>query len=160
MKWLNKSHQRGTLEHAVPSTLSLVTDSCSSFRAWLFREGLLDLHTKSVLDSTVDSSLMGLCILSMISLIFFFFKPVLLWLWSSNRAGFVSVCLLPCSCQGLPQNPICNNHSVPYLLSDTFSGPAFLMMYSAYKLNKQGDNIQPWRIPFPIWNRSLFHVQF
>ena len=23
------------------------------------------------------------------------------------------------------------------------------MMYSAYKLNKQGDNIQPWHIPFP-----------
>ena len=31
------------------------------------------------------------------------------------------------------------------------SSPAFLMMYSAYKLNKQGDNIQPWRTPFPIW---------
>ena len=28
-------------------------------------------------------------------------------------------------------------------------------MYSAYKLNKQGDNIQPWRTPFPIWNRSV-----
>ena len=28
----------------------------------------------------------------------------------------------------------------------------FLMMYSAYKLNKQGANIQPWRTPFPIWN--------
>ena len=26
--------------------------------------------------------------------------------------------------------------------------PAFLMMYSAYKLNKQADNIQPWRTPF------------
>ena len=26
-------------------------------------------------------------------------------------------------------------------------------MYPAYKLNKQGDNIQPWRIPFPIWNQ-------
>ena len=24
------------------------------------------------------------------------------------------------------------------------------MMYSAYKLNKQGDNIQPWGTPFPI----------
>ena len=24
------------------------------------------------------------------------------------------------------------------------SSPVFLMMYSAYKLNKQGDNIQPW----------------
>ena len=32
------------------------------------------------------------------------------------------------------------------------SSPAFLMMYSAYKLSKQGDNIQPWRTPFPIWN--------
>ena len=29
--------------------------------------------------------------------------------------------------------------------------PAFRMMYSAYKLNKQGDNIQP----FPIWNQSV-----
>ena len=33
--------------------------------------------------------------------------------------------------------------------------PAFLMMYSAYKLNKPGDNIQPWRTPFPIWNQSV-----
>jgi len=32
-----------------------------------------------------------------------------------------------------------------------FFQPAFLMMYSAYKLNKQGDNIHPWRTPFPIW---------
>ena len=29
------------------------------------------------------------------------------------------------------------------------------MMYSAYKLNKQGDNIQPWCIPFPNWNQSV-----
>ena len=28
-------------------------------------------------------------------------------------------------------------------------------MYSAYKLNKQGDNIQPWHTPFPIWNQSV-----
>ena len=34
------------------------------------------------------------------------------------------------------------------------SSPAFHMMYSAYKLNKQGDNIQPWCTPFPIWNQS------
>ena len=33
------------------------------------------------------------------------------------------------------------------------SSLAFHMMYSAYKLNKQGDNIQPWHIPFPIWER-------
>ena len=29
------------------------------------------------------------------------------------------------------------------------------MMYSAYKLNKQGDNIQPWRTPFPTLNQSV-----
>ena len=37
-----------------------------------------------------------------------------------------------------------------------YSSPVFLMMYSAYKLNKQGDNIQPWCTPFPIWNQSVF----
>ena len=35
------------------------------------------------------------------------------------------------------------------------SSPAFLMVYSAYKLNKQGDNIQPWWTPFPIWSQSV-----
>ena len=35
------------------------------------------------------------------------------------------------------------------------SGPAFLMMHSAYKLNKQGDNIQLLHSPFPIWNQSV-----
>ena len=28
-------------------------------------------------------------------------------------------------------------------------------MYSACKLNKQGDNIQPQHTPFPIWNQSV-----
>ena len=35
------------------------------------------------------------------------------------------------------------------------SSPAFHMMYSAYKLSKQGDNIQPWRTPLPIWRQSV-----
>ena len=33
--------------------------------------------------------------------------------------------------------------------------PAFLMMYSAFKLNKQGDNVQSWCTPCPIWNQSI-----
>ena len=33
--------------------------------------------------------------------------------------------------------------------------PAFHVMYSEYRLNKQGDNIQPWHTPFPIWNQSV-----
>ena len=35
------------------------------------------------------------------------------------------------------------------------SNLAFHMMYSAYKLSKQGGNIQPWRTPFCIWNRPV-----
>ena len=35
------------------------------------------------------------------------------------------------------------------------SSPVFCVMYSAYKLNKQGDNTQPWCTPFPIWNQSV-----
>ena len=35
------------------------------------------------------------------------------------------------------------------------SSAAFLMMFSVYKLNNQGDNIQPWCAPFPIWNQCV-----
>ena len=33
-------------------------------------------------------------------------------------------------------------------------------MYSAYKLNKQGDNKLPWCTPFPIWNQSVVPCPF
>ena len=36
---------------------------------------------------------------------------------------------------------------------------AFHMTYSACKLNRQGDNIQAWCIPFPIWNQSILENQ-
>ena len=35
------------------------------------------------------------------------------------------------------------------------SSLAFCMMYSAYKLNKQGDNIKSLCTPFPLWNQSV-----
>ena len=40
------------------------------------------------------------------------------------------------------------------------SSPAFHMMYSAYKLKRQGDSIQPWHTPFPIWNQSVLCSMF
>ena len=36
-----------------------------------------------------------------------------------------------------------------------FISLAFCMMYSAYKLNKKGDSVQPWCTSFPIWNQSI-----
>ena len=35
------------------------------------------------------------------------------------------------------------------------SSQAFHVMNSAYKLNKKGDRIQPWRTSSPIWNQSV-----
>ena len=35
------------------------------------------------------------------------------------------------------------------------SSLAFRLMYSACKLNKQGDYIQPWHNPFPVLNQSV-----
>ena len=32
---------------------------------------------------------------------------------------------------------------------------AFHMIYSAYMLNKHGDNIEPWHTLFPSWNQSV-----
>ena len=42
-----------------------------------------------------------------------------------------------------------------FILACASSSPAFLMMYSAHKLNKQGDSMQAWRTPFLIWNQSI-----
>ena len=52
---------------------------------------------------------------------------------------------------------ICSSSFLPAILipACASSSPAFLMIYSAYKLNKQGDNIHPWHTPFPIWNQSV-----
>ena len=46
------------------------------------------------------------------------------------------------------------------ILACASSSPTFHVMYSAYKLNKMGDNIQPWHIAFQIWNQSLVPCLF
>ena len=45
--------------------------------------------------------------------------------------------------------PVCN-----------FPSLVFLMMCSAYRLNKQGNSRQPCRIPFSILNHSVVHTGF
>ena len=51
---------------------------------------------------------------------------------------------------------------LPAILIPAFasSSLAFCLIYSAYKLNKQGDNTQPWCTPFPIWNQSVVPCLF
>ena len=80
-------------------------------------------------------------------------------LWLSSRGSLVLLCFLP---KGWCHLHIWGYWYSPGNLDSTVcsSSPAFLMMYSAYKLNKQGDKIQPWCTPLPIWNSLFFHVQF
>ena len=40
------------------------------------------------------------------------------------------------------------------------SSPGFYIMYSAYKIIKQGDNKHPWGTPCQFGASLLFHVQF
>ena len=47
------------------------------------------------------------------------------------------------------------SHSILIPACDS-SSPVFHMLYSAYKLNQQGGNIQPWCTPFLILNQSVF----
>ena len=63
-----------------------------------------------------------------------------------------------------PRPPTSGSPYTPFLiisLSHIFeailipASPAFLMICSACKLNKQGDNTQPWRTPFLILNQSV-----
>ena len=47
---------------------------------------------------------------------------------------------------------------LPAVLIPTYASSSLAfqnMMYSACKLNKQGNNTQPWGTPFPIWNQSV-----
>ena len=84
------------------------------------------------------------------------FKPTL----SPSSFIFIKRLYSSCSLSAIRVVPSAYLRLLIFLLATLIpacssSSPAFLMMYSAYKLNKQGDNIQPWCTPFLIWNQSV-----
>ena len=76
--------------------------------------------------------------------LFFHFQEALQFLFTFCHKGGV-ICVSEVT-------DISASNLIPACVS---SSPAFLMMYFAYKLNKQDDNIQPRHTPFPIWNQSV-----
>ena len=45
---------------------------------------------------------------------------------------------------------------LPAILIPAYASSSLAFHIShAYKLNRQGDNMQPWHTPFPIWNQSV-----
>ena len=87
---------------------------------------------------------------------FFFFKPT----FSCSSFTFIKRLFSSSSLSAIRVLSSAYLKSLIFLLEILFSvcpssSPKFHMMYSAYKLNKQGDNIQPCCTPFPILNKSV-----
>ena len=70
------------------------------------------------------------------------------WKWKVKVKSLSCVQLFATPWSAAYQAPL----SMGFSRQEYWSG---VPLYSAYKLNKQGDNIQPWRTPFPIWNQSV-----
>ena len=85
------------------------------------------------------------------------FKPVFSTLLSpSSRASLVPLHFLPLGWYHLSIWGI-SQIFLPTILIPAYesSSSIFCMIYSAYKLNKQGDIIQPWHTSFSILNQSV-----
>ena len=84
------------------------------------------------------------------------FKPTFLLSSFTSRGSFALLCFLPqVWCHLYIWCYWYFSRQCWYQLVLASSSLAFCMMYSANKLNKQGDNIKPWCTHFPIWNQSV-----
>ena len=130
--------------------------------SWLQSLSAVIAETKKIKSVTISTFSPSICheVMGPDAMILVFwmlsFKPVFHSLLSSSSRGSL-VCLhfLYSGCI------ICNLDLrllifLPAILIPAWDlpSPAFCIMYFAYKLSKQGDNIQPWCTPFPTLNQS------
>ena len=80
------------------------------------------------------------------------FKPAFSISSLSSRGSLVPLHFLPLNCYHLRLSVFLMAVLIPACDS---SSPAFCMIYSSYKLNKQGDSILLWHTSFPILNPSI-----
>ena len=74
------------------------------------------------------------------------------WKWKVKGKSLSRVQLFATPWTAAYQAPL----SMGFSRQEYWSGvPLPSPIYSAYKLNKQSDSIQPWHTPFPIWNQSV-----
>ena len=81
----------------------------------------------------------------------FFHSPLL----PSSRGSLVLLCLLPIRVVSAAYLRLLIFLLAILIPACDSSSLAFHMIYSAYKLNMQGDSVQPWCTPFPILNQSV-----
>ena len=129
--------------------------------SWLQSPSAVSVELKKIKPVTVSLVSPSICheMMELDVMIFIFwmmsFKPAFhLPLSFSSKGSLVPLCFLD------KRGIICILRLLIFLPAILIpacapSSLVFHMMYSAYKLNNQGDNIQPWRTPFPIWNQSV-----
>ena len=110
--------------------------------------------TVSIAPPSIYYEVMGVD--AMISVIWMLsFKPVFSLSSFTFTNRFFSSSSLSCHKGGV----ICISELIDISPGNLDSSLCFIQpgmyMYSAYKLSKQGDNIQPWCSPFPFWNQSV-----
>ena len=130
--------------------------------SWLQSPSALILEPKKIKSLAVSIVSSSICheVMGLVTMIFVFwmlsFRPsfslsftFIKWLFSSSLLSAIRVVSSAC----LRLLIFLSSILIPACAS--FSS-AFHMIYSAYKLNKQVDNIQPWCTPFPILSQSVF----
>ena len=127
---------------------------------WLQSPSAVILEPKKIKSVTVSIVSPSICheVLGLDAMIFIFwilsFKPAFhSSLSPSSRDSLVPLCFLPLQW--------CHLYFWGYWYFSQQSWfqlvleCVFCMLYPVYKLNKQGDSIQPWHTPFSIWNQSV-----
>ena len=125
--------------------------------SWLQSPSTVILDPKKITSVTASTFSLSICheVMGLDAMILVFcmlsFKPVFsLYSFTLSKRPFSSSSLS--AIRVIP-----SAYLLPAILIPVCDSPSlvFHMMYSAYKLNKQGDTIQPWHTPFPILDQSV-----
>ena len=132
----------------------LLFHGCSHHMQWFWSPKKIKSVTVSTVSPSISHEVMGL---DTMILVFWMlnFKPVFsLSSFTSIKRLFSS---LLSAIRGVSSAYLRLLIFLPAILipACASSSLAFHIMIPAYKLNKQGDNIQPWCTPFPVWNQSI-----
>ena len=127
--------------------------------SWLQSSSVVTLEPKKIKFVTVSTFSTSVCheVIGLVAMILIFwmlsFKPAFsLSLSHISRGSLVPLHFLPEGWFHLVYLRLLIFLLTILIPTCASSSLIFCMTYSAYKLNKQGDNIQPWYTPFPILN--------
>ena len=127
--------------------------------SWLLSPSAVILETKKIKSVTVSIVSPSICheVMGLDAMIFIFwmlsFKPAISlssFTFIKRLFAFYHKGDVICVSEVIDTSPS-NIDSILCFIQSRFH-----MMYSAYKLNKQGDNIQPWHTLFPIWKAVYY----